>query len=252
MDSRNKLTNTDIPSTPDFRKLYQSKVGTQNWSAIVSRPDLSYAVGITAQQNANPSKEHLAAVDRTFGYIKKTRDLILHYQHDAKEPDLHAYSDADWAGCLDTRQSRTGYVIMLAGGAIAWRSRRQRSIAQSTCEAEYIAGYEAAQDLVWYKNFINELSIPGLHIKCPSLFIDNNAALKLTRNPEFHDRTKHIELKFHYIRRMVLEGEIDTKRVDSKNNLADIFTKALGREDFERLREMLGLRGVTTIEAKTD
>ena len=106
---------------------------------------------------------------------------------------------------------------------------------------KYIAACEAAQELVWYKKFINELNIPTLQIQQAPLFIDNNAALKLSRNPEFHDRTKHIEMKFHYLRRMVLEGHIDTRRIGTKDNLADIFTKPLGRADFERIVEKLGM-----------
>jgi hypothetical protein len=111
----------------------------------------------------------------------------------------------------------------------------------STCEAEYIAGYKATQETIWIQNLINDLRIKSLEATSTPLLIDNNAALKLTRNPELHDRTKHIELKYHFLREMTLSGRIDTRRVSSKDNLADLFTKPLPRDAHENLTKGLGM-----------
>lgn len=108
-------------------------------------------------------------------------------------------------------------------------------------EAEYVAGASAAQEAVWLKNFINELNLPGYKVTSVPLYIDNEAALRLTRNPEDYGRAKHIELKYHFIRHAVSEGHINTLRVDSKDNTADIFTKPLPREDFSRHVRGLGM-----------
>jgi len=114
-------------------------------------------------------------------------------------------------------------------------------VATSTMDAEYIAGAEAAKEAVWIQNFINDLRIPGIHIDSIPLYIDNNSALKLSRNPEFHSRSKHIDVKHHFIREKVEEGAINTQRVDTKDNLADIFTKTLPRPTHEDLVNRLNL-----------
>lgn len=135
--------------------------------------------------------------------------------------------DSDFAGCEDSRRSTTGWVFTLAGGPVSWSSQRQKTVATSTMDAEYVAGAEAAKEAVWIRNFINDLRIPGVHIGTVPLYIDNNSALKLTRNPEFHSRSKHIDVKHHFIREKVDDGVINTLRVETADNLADIFTKGL-------------------------
>lgn len=235
-----KHTGTPLPIS--FKQTYQSKVGSLNYAAIISRPDISEAVGVVARFGSNPNKEHMEAVDRIMAYVKGCPDMGEIYRHDADKPDMHCYVDSDWAGCKDTRKSTTGYVVLLSGAPIAWKSKRQDTVAQSTCEAEYIAGYKAAQEIVWLQDVIRDLRIPGLSFDKTPLFIDNNGALRLSRNPEFHDRAKHIELKYHYLRKAVQKGQISTLRVDSKDNLADIFTKPLPRDAFQELVGKMGLQ----------
>lgn len=111
----------------------------------------------------------------------------------------------------------------------------------STCEAEYVAGYKATQEIIWIQNMINDLRIKTLEATSTPLLIDNNAALRLTRNPELHDRTKHIELKYHFLREMTLSGRINTQRVSTKDNLADLLTKPLPRDAHENLVHGLGM-----------
>jgi hypothetical protein len=110
-------------------------------------------------------------------------------------------------------------------------------------DAKYIAAAEAAKEAVWIRGFINDLRIPGCYIESIPLYIDSNAALKLTRNPEFHSKSKHIDVKHHFIREKVENKEIHTQRVDIKDNLADVFTKSLGRPIHEDLVGRLGMKG---------
>lgn len=133
-------------------------------------------------------------------------------------------------------------MITLAGGPVSWSSQRQKTVATSTMDAEYIACAEAAKEAVWIRNFINDLRIPGVHINTVPLYIDSNSALKLTRNPEFHSKSKHIDVKHHFVREKVDEGLINTRRVDTKDNLADVFTKALSRPTHEDLVNRLNLQ----------
>ena len=237
-----KLTKNDGPPRAlDFQRRYQSKVGALNYAMVVTRPDIAEAVGVVSRFCANPTEEHMKAVDDVYAYLKYTANLGLHFKRNCANRDLHAYVDADWAGCPDTRRSTTGYIVKLAGSPVSWSSRRQRTVAMSTCEAEYVAGYKAAQEIIWIQNMINDLRIEALEVTSTPLLIDNNAALKLTRNPELHDRTKHIELKYHFLREMTLSGRINAQRVSTKDNQADLLTKPLPRNAHENLTRALGM-----------
>lgn len=184
------------------------------------------------------------AVNLIFAYLNSNRCKSIQYsgKHGF---DLKGFVDSDFAGCEDSRRSTTGWVFTLAGGPISWNSQRQRTVATSTLDAEYIAGAEAAKEAVWIRNFINDLRIPGLYVKSVPLYIDCNSALRLTHNPEFHSRSKHIDVKHHFIREKVEEGAINTERVSTKDNLGDILTKPLPRETHESLTTRLGLSGTT-------
>ena len=247
MDSRQKLMkNTGPSSSLTEARVYQSMVGSANYGMIETRPDIAEAVGVVSQFSSNPTKEHAEAVERILGYTNSTHDLGLHYRHDAEKPDLHMFVDADWAGDPNTRRSTTGWVAMLSGAAISWASKRQKSIALSTMEAEYIAASEAAKEATWLRNFINELELPGLNISSVPVFIDNESAVKLAKNPEDHKRSKHIDIRHHYIRQTVADGTIELLRVPSKDNTADILTKPLAKEDFLRHTAGLGMTSALT------
>jgi hypothetical protein len=225
---------------PNFRTAYQSKVGSLNFASNQTRPDIAFATGYVARYSSNPNQTHMDAVDRIFAYLKNDPGKGIVYSG-KNGLQLMGFVDSDFAGCEDSRRSTTGWVFTLAGGPVSWSSQRQKTVATSTMDAEYIAGAEAAKEAVWIRNFINDLRIPGVHIDTVPLYIDSNSALKLTRNPEFHSRSKHIDVKHHFIREKVDEGVINTQRVDTKDNLADVFTKALPRPTHEGLVNRLNL-----------
>jgi hypothetical protein len=230
----------DYTAHPKFRIEYQSKVGSLNFASNQTRPDIAFATGYVARYASNPNQTHMSAVDRIFAYLKNDPGKAIVYsgKHGLQ---LKGFVDSDFAGCEDSRRSSTGWVFTLAGGPVSWSSQRQKTVATSTMDAEYIAGAEAAKEAVWIRNFINDLRIPGVHIDTVPLYIDNNSALKLTRNPEFHSRSKHIDVKHHFIREKVDEGVINTQRVETRDNLADVFTKALPRPTHEDLVNRLNL-----------
>lgn len=180
------------------------------------------------------------AVDRIFTYLKNDpgRGIVYSGKHGLQ---LTVFVDSDFARCEHSRRSTTGWVFTLAGGLVSWSSQRQKTVATSTMDAEYTASAEATKEAVWIRNFINDLRIRGVHIDSVPLCIDNNSALKLTRNPEFHSRSKHIDVKHHFVREKVEEGVINTQRVDMTDNLADVFTKALARPVHEDLVNRLNL-----------
>lgn len=233
-------TQDDYSAHPKFQKEYQSKVGSLNFASNQTRPDIAFATGYVARYASNPNQTHMNAVDRIFAYLKTDPGKAIVYsgKHGLQ---LRGFVDSDFAGCEDSRRSSTGWVFTLAGGPVSWSSQRQKTVATSTMDAEYIAAAEAAKEAVWIRNFINDLRIPGVYVDAVPLYIDNNSALKLTRNPEFHSRSKHIHVKHHFIREKVDEGIINTQRVETKDNLADVFTKALPRPTHEDLVARLNL-----------
>ncbi|KAL3690411.1 hypothetical protein R1sor_016720 [Riccia sorocarpa] len=152
---------------------------------------------------------------------------------------LEGYSDADWAGDTATRRSTGGYAFKLNGSLISWSSKRQQTVALSSTESEYRAMADGARELCWLQGILTELKIP---LFIPSvMWCDNHSSLKIARNPVFHTRTKHIEIHYHFVREKIAAGLIDTKYIPSQSQLADIFTKPLGRIKFLLLREQLGL-----------
>lgn len=248
LDTKCKLAKQDeYPSKTKFRKEYQSKVGSLNFASNQTRPDIAFATGYVARYASNPNRAHMDAVDRIFTYLKGDTRKGITYS-DKYGLHLKGFVDSDFAGCEDSRKSTTGWVFTLAGGPISWSSQRQKTVATSTMDAEYVACAEAAKEAVWIRNFINDLRIPGVHIDTVPLYIDNNSALKLTRNPEFHSRSKHIDIKHHFIREKVEEGVINTQRVNTKDNLADVLTKALSGFVHKDLVERLNLQAGGEVE----
>ena len=242
-----KLTSPDdkdYVANEQFKRTYQGKIGSLNYLMVVTRFDIAYAVGLVSRYASNPTTTHMKAVDRIFAYLKKTHMSGIQYFHNSVNDNLQGYADSDWAGCLDTRRSTTGWMIRIGGAPISWQSKRQRTVALSSCEAEYMAAAECSKEIMWLIGIMNELKLPGIPKGGVPLFIDNEAALKLTKNPELHARTKHIDIRYHFIREQVQDGKVAPTQVGTKANLADLLTKRLPRETFEELATMSGLQEV--------
>jgi transposase InsO family protein len=218
---------------------YREGVGRLMYLATSTRPDLAYAVNQVAQFSNNPGPSHWYALKRIFMYLKNTQHLGITYCKGAQNNVLVAYSDADFAGDVETRRSTSGFVLILNNGAISWFTRRQRCTSLSTTESEYVAASEATREIVWTRRLLQEI---GFEQTSPtSLLCDNQGAVKLVKNPELHKRTKHVDVRYHFIREKEDEGEIVTSYVDSENQLADMFTKALDTTRFTKLRHEIGM-----------
>jgi hypothetical protein len=148
--------------------------------------------------------------------------------------------DADWGSDVNDRKSTSGYAFTLAGGAISWSSKKQSAVALSSTEAEYIAGAHAAKEAIWLGRLFNGLQQPST-FPIP-LYIDNQSAIAIARNPEFHDRTKHIDIRYHFLRHKVESGELVLDYLPTADQPADILTKGLAREKHDKFAEALGLR----------
>jgi len=181
----------------------------------------------------------LGAVKRILRYISGTFSYGCQYQRKEEEARLLGYSDSDQAGDIDTRKSTTGILFFLGNNLVTWQSQKQKVVAVSSCEAEYIAATTAACQGIWLARLISELR--GREAGATSLKIDNEFAIALSKNPVFHDRSKHIDVRYHFIRECVEDGRVKTESIGTADQLADILTKALGREQFCNLRSRIGV-----------
>lgn len=214
---------------------YMALVGSLLYLAIVSRPDIAYAVQALSRHMRAPGEEHWTAAKRVLRYLKGTRNLGIKFgQSDRDDPGLTGYCDADWAGDKDTRRSTTAYIFKLDGGCISWSSRLQPTVALSTAEAEYMAACAAVQEAMYLRQLLSDL---GWSMDGPiKIKEDNQGCIALSENPVHHKRTKHIDIKYHFVREKVLSGEIVLEHVATEHQLADLLTKPLERVRVEKLR----------------
>nr|GAT44721.1 predicted protein [Mycena chlorophos] len=227
------------PAAPSVRAEYQSMIGGLMYAAICTRPDIAYAVGRLSQFAANPGPEHQAACKRVFRYLSGTRNYGLVYGPQRDGVVFEGYCDADYAANLDDRKSISGYAYMLAGAAFAWSSKKQTTVATSTTEAEFTSLAQAARFAMWCRNLF--AGIGYSQDDATVLYGDNQSALKLTRNPEYHAQSKHFDVSNMFVREKVALGIIDTVYCPTDEQLADIFTKALAEPRHLELTRMLGL-----------
>ena len=240
MENSNHL----VPATEDnlFEdpSLYRAAIGSLMYAAIGTRPDLAFAVQKLAQFSHMPSNEHWKAVKRVLRYVKGTLDLGITYSGAEDAPiTAKGYSDADWASDRIDRKSISGYVFILGGGAIAWSSKKQQTVALSSTEAEYMALTRASQHAVWLRKFFSAAGFPQ---NGPSqILLDNRSALDLAYNPEFHDRSKHIDMRHHWIRDILAADLVTLEWIPTSEMVADTLTKSLPRPLFQKFAESMGM-----------
>ena len=222
---------------------YQSIVGSLLYAAIATRPDISQAVGVVSKFCSKPTEAHLTAVKRILRYLKGTLNLAIKYQKSENDP-LIGYSDADWAGDLDDRHSTTGNIFLMTGGPISWLSKKQAAVAlalsTSISEAEYVALSSVTQEAVWLRKLlISDLQVTSQ--ESTLIMEDNQGAISIAKNPVAHSRTKHIDIRYHYIREAVQEGIMNLCYCPTEQMIADLLTKPLPREHFKMLRDAMGM-----------
>jgi hypothetical protein len=230
-----------LPDEPQAdSQLYQQAVGSLNYASVGTRMDITYAVSRLSQHLMDPTIRHWNAVLRVFRYLKGTIDYHLVYNLGASDATLIGYTDADYASAQD-RVSVSAYTFIFNGASIAWSSKRQRTVATSTVEAEYIALCTSAKQAVWLRGLFIELGQDKFLSKAPGrpvlLYGDNQGALALVENPENHARTKHIDVQYHYIRYLVGNGSITTAYCPTDQMAADVLTKPLAKVKLLRCLE---------------
>ncbi|CAH1444382.1 unnamed protein product [Lactuca virosa] len=211
------------------------------YAMTCTRPDVAFALSMVSGYQGNPGKAHWTAVNNILKYLRRTKDWVLTL---GGSDDLRVlgYSDASFQTDRDNFRSQSGWVFTLNGGAISWKSSKQETVADSTCESEHIAASEAAEEAIWLKNFIGDLGVVPAIKEPIEIFCDIESAVALAKEPRDHGRSRHIDRKYHFIRHRIEEGLLVAKRVSSDENPADPLTKGLGRVKHLQHARRIGLK----------
>jgi hypothetical protein len=231
-----KLSKDDDSKSTDQRQ-YMSMIGILLY-VIASRLDVMQAVGQVAQFQAAPKESHVLAVKRIFRYIKGTEEFGLWYPK-GKDLSLIAYTYAYWVGCIDDQRSTSGATFYLGECLVSWLSKKQSSVSLSTAKAEYIVATSCCTQVLWMKQTLIDIQVE--YDEPIPIYCDNTSSISISKNPVMHSKKNHIPIKYHFLQEQVAEKNIRVEYVDTKEQVADIFTKPLPREAFEYLRQRLGV-----------
>jgi len=232
-----KLSKDDTGTKVDAT-LFKQVVGSLMY-LTTTRPDLMYGVSLISRFMSSPTESHWFTAKRILRYLKGTTELGIYYKKEGNTKVM-AYTDSDFAGDIGDRRSTSGYVFLLSSGAISWSSKKQPVVSLSTTEAEYIAAASCACQCIWiFKRMLEKL---GFNEETETLILcDNNSTIQLSKNPVLHGRSKHIDIKFHFLRDLIRNEIIKLSYCSSKIQVADIMTKPLKLEQFVKLHSLLGV-----------
>lgn len=238
-DPNQVLSNFDDSEPAKFP--YRQLIGSLMYLAVGTRPDIAFSVGNASRYMEQPKIPHVAAAKRILKYIKGTLDFGIVYKSKA-DNQIVGYSDSDYGGDVETRRSTSGFAFLIGNGTISWSSERQKSVALSTTEAEYVAASNAIRELIWLQRLTGELT--QNQFGATKFFMDNQSAIRLVKNPVLHKRSKHIDIRYHFVREQFKEEKFSLDYVRTDDQVADIFTKAIPKVRFQYLRAQLGIQSL--------
>lgn len=218
--------------------LYKQIIGSLTYLTN-TRPDLKFVVSLLSRYMSRPTKLHFHAVKRVLRYLKGTLDYGIWYKR-GSAAELKVFTDSDYAGDVDGRKSTSGYTFMMSGGAVAWSSKKQSVVALSTTEAEYIAAAICACQVIWMRRILQEMEF-ALEDNVTTILCDNTSTIKLSVNQVFYNRSKHMDVRYHFLRNLVNDGVVRLEYCGTQDQLADIFTKPLKKDSFQKFRAALGI-----------
>lgn len=244
METSTHLTTAQAPSTTKETAMmrnvpYHEAVGSLMYASLGTRPDITYAVQTVSRFSKNPGLAHWEAVKRIFRYLKGTKNLWLTYGGNPRE--LTGYADAD-GSMADDRHAISGYAFMINGGAISWAAKRQEIVSLSTTESEYVAITHASKEGLWLRSLLSQLFSTTL--ETTTLFSDNQSAIALTQDHQYHPRTKHIDIRYHFIRWIVENGSLRLLYCPTEDMIADALTKPLPSPKVKHFANELGLASI--------
>ncbi|KAK2977872.1 hypothetical protein RJ640_020216 [Escallonia rubra] len=218
--------------------LFRSLVGSLLYLSA-TRPDIMYATSLLSRFMLKPSRIHYGAAKRVLRYIQGTLDFGIMYKKNEKL-QLSGFCDSDWAGSVDDMRSTSGYAFSLGSGMFSWASKKQQTVAQSSAEAEYVAAAVATSQAIWLRRILGDMGEE--QAEATTLLCDNKSAIAMTKNPGNHCRTKHINIKYHFVREAVENGEVQFQFCKTEDQVADVFTKAIPKERLDYFRLKLGVQ----------
>lgn len=236
MSVNEKLSKND-GAAKVIETLYRKIVGSLVYLTSI-RPDIMYALSIVLRFMREPSKLHYVAFKRILKYVKGTKYFGVLY-HKNKDSELVGYTDSDWAGSLDDRKSTSGYGFFIGKNIISWSSKKQKTVALLTAEAEYVSATGSACEAIWLRRMLKDLR--QAQVTPTTIFCNNMSSISMTKNPVFHSRMKHIEIHNQFIRELVEEKKIELKFCKTGDQVADIFTKPIFRDKFVYFSDKLGV-----------
>lgn len=216
---------------------YRQLIGALMFLTVCTRFDIAFAVGYLSRYLDKYTRKHWNAALRVLRYLKGTSNYGIKFGGNTVL-EFQAFSDSDFAGDPETRRSTSGEIFKRYGGAILWGSSRQPHCVLSSCEAELLAACAACKSALWLKQLLLELN----HPVTPVLYVDNQSSIKLLTNGQFHKRTKHIDVKYHFVKEHLEQGDLEVKYIPTDQQEADIFTKPLTKVTFQKLRTLCGLQ----------
>ncbi|KAM1172663.1 hypothetical protein ACFX2G_023223 [Malus domestica] len=227
-----------------FDSTYYKQIFRSLMYLSATQPNMMYVVSLLSRFMEEPTKLHYQATKRMLRYLKGTVDYGLFFKKDESN-ELVGFSDSDYAGDLEDKKSTSGHVFMLSSRVVSWYSKKQQVVTLSTTEAEFIAAASCACQAVWLRRILEELHC--IQKKPTLIYCDNNSTIKLSKNPVLHGRSKHIDVRFHFLRDLTKAGVVDLVHCQSQDQIADILTKPLKLEAFEKLCGLLGVWSGSTI-----
>ena len=213
----------------DVNGTFQAVIGSLMYLATHTRPDIAHVVSYLSQFNNAHNSEHWNQVKRVLRYLVSTRTLSLRYSKTGNL-NFEAFCDSSWGNDVETGRSFAGHVFKLAGGPVVWESRKQKSVTRSSCEAEYVAASDASAESKYLRRFLAELLRRPKAIV--TIYIDSQSAMKMAENCRFRHRSKHISIKYHFIRERISKGKLRLEYVPTAEMTADILTKGLPRSEY--------------------
>jgi hypothetical protein len=219
---------------------YASAVGSLMYAQVCTRPDIAFIVGMLGRYLSNPGMDHWKAAKKVMRYLKRTKDYMLTYRR-SDQLEITGYSDSDFAGCQDSKRSTSGYIYMLAGGAVSWRSAKQTLTASSTMAAEFIACYEASNHGIWLRNLVTGLRIVEGIERPLKLYCDNKSAVLYSNNNRSSAKSKHIDIKFLVVKERVQSGQISIEHLGTNSMITDPLTKGLPPKVFHEHTARMGV-----------
>ncbi|XP_071722114.1 secreted RxLR effector protein 161-like [Rutidosis leptorrhynchoides] len=219
---------------------YASAVGSLMYAQVCTRPDIAFAVAMLGRYQSNPGMDHWRAAKKVMRYLQGTKGHMLMYRR-TDNLEVVAYSDSDFAGCIDSRKSTLGYIFMFAGGAVSWRSAKQTLVATSTMEAEFVSCFEATSHGVWLKGFISGLRIMDFIARPLRIFCDNSAAVFMAKNHKSGSRSKHIDIKYLAIRERVKEKKVVVEHISTGLMITDSLTKGMSPMSYKDHVSRMGI-----------